>query len=473
MKYTIPEEYYYRLHHIRPRFKNDVENVLIFMATEIAKLQPDDRQSFKEKLNRIIKLYPGNSSKEIKTINNWRTEISSLFGLIEYVDSTAMAGRMSKLLADNQDLIEFFRYFIFYFQYPGGHLKPKQTAELINAGIKFKPASYIIQVLIEGQKRFNGKFGMSKGEAAHCIFNDLRVTRDSRTPSETVDLILENRVNKIEYDQGGDITRYAGDILDYMELADLVKLKPNYKYYLNTANLETIQAFITDTGFFEQYEQFYGQKNVSVQSINETQDDWFAYVNGQLKSSIFEADVISLIEEIGENAEVGAQQSEFIYEVLRKIRESVLAESALKTKEIGDVGETVVLEHEKTKITSLGRGDLVHLILKIPNQFAVGYDIQSVRESGDKKYIEVKTSISRSKLANTSFHMTTNEWSSANTLQNSYYVYRLMISKDDLSLFVIHNPVGKYKEDKVEMIPRDGADIRYSKDSGFWESLLI
>ena len=26
--YKVPDEYYFRIHHVRPRFKDDVENVL-------------------------------------------------------------------------------------------------------------------------------------------------------------------------------------------------------------------------------------------------------------------------------------------------------------------------------------------------------------------------------------------------------------------------------------------------------------
>lgn len=36
--YQVPEKYYFRLHHPRPRFKNDVENVLVYMATNISDL---------------------------------------------------------------------------------------------------------------------------------------------------------------------------------------------------------------------------------------------------------------------------------------------------------------------------------------------------------------------------------------------------------------------------------------------------
>ena len=82
-EYKVPEEFYYRLHHARPRFKSDVESVLLFVAGEISRLQPTPKAEFKEQLNTAIRLYPGNASATEKTINNWRTELSSLFGLIE------------------------------------------------------------------------------------------------------------------------------------------------------------------------------------------------------------------------------------------------------------------------------------------------------------------------------------------------------------------------------------------------------
>ena len=34
-EYKIPDEYYFRIHHVRPRFKGDIENVLIYMAEEL------------------------------------------------------------------------------------------------------------------------------------------------------------------------------------------------------------------------------------------------------------------------------------------------------------------------------------------------------------------------------------------------------------------------------------------------------
>jgi len=472
--YKVPEEFYFRIHHIRPRFKNNVEDVLLFMANEISKLEPVDNEKFKAELNRALRLYPGNASKKEKTINNWRTEISALFGFIEYEGNISEPSRMAKLLVENQDLIEFFRYFLFYFQYPGGHLKPRLTAEFIKEGVRFKPARYIIQVLYEGGRLFkNKKFGISKAETTHCIFNDIRVTRDNRSPKETAKLIIRNRKGGTEYDQGGDVTRYAGDILDYMEIADLIKLRPNYLYYLNTTHLEILQAFIKNDVYFKPYESMYGVGEIATSDITETQGDWFKYVNNKLDSSIFEADILSIIEEIGEKAET-PKESAFIKEVLIKIQKARESKEAVRTKEIGDTGEAIVIEHEKVRLTMLKRKDIIHLVKKIPEAFAVGYDIGSYEGKGNlRRLIEVKTTVSRGRLSARNFQMTPSEWSAADSHRKIYFIYRLMISSQDVSLFLIQDPVGKYKSDLLDMVPREGVNITYSEKSGNWERLLI
>ena len=96
MIYKVPDEYYFRIHHSRPRFKDDVENVLIYMATEIAKITKKDSKEFAAELNNAIRHYPGNGEKTDKTINNWRTEISSIFGLLEFDDEKTKPGSFSK-----------------------------------------------------------------------------------------------------------------------------------------------------------------------------------------------------------------------------------------------------------------------------------------------------------------------------------------------------------------------------------------
>jgi len=103
--YQIPQEYFFRIHHVRPRFKNNVENVLIFLAEEIQNLKQSKCSEFKSNLNSSIRRFPGNFNLTDKTINNWRTEISSLFGF--YIENKEMdltiASQRAIDLAENQD----------------------------------------------------------------------------------------------------------------------------------------------------------------------------------------------------------------------------------------------------------------------------------------------------------------------------------------------------------------------------------
>ncbi|MYB75884.1 MAG: DNA (cytosine-5-)-methyltransferase [Chloroflexi bacterium] len=469
--YQIPDDFYLRIHHSRPRFKNDLENVLLYMASEIAKLREEDRDLFAQKLNAAIKLYPGNASKTEKTINNWRTEIASLLGLVEFQGQKAKPGQMAKFLASKQDLIEFFRHFLFKFQYPGGHLKPRESALLINAKVRFKPAKYLIRVMLEGvQASDNGKFGLSKAEATHCIFNDLRVTRENRTPEETLQIILKNRKDGFGYDNSGDTIRYAGDILDYMRLADLVRYRPNGVFYLNTSQISVLDAFIKNDEYFQPYKKLYSKRGVTASDISKTQDSWFQYVNSKLDTSAFDADALTILEEIAEEKE---DKAEFITEMIKRIRVLSSQGRKVRTRDIGHVGEAIVVQHEKTRLARMDREELVKNVRKIPDHLASGFDILSFEGAGElKRTIEVKTTISKGKLNTDRFHMTPSEWGAAQTFGDAYYVYRLMVSSKDIVLFIIKNPVRQYRDAKIEMSLRDGADITYSEEAGAYEAVL-
>lgn len=472
MRYEIPHERYFRIHHIRPRFKNNVESVLLFLANEISSLKASSKENFKENINKSIRLYPGNYTRKQKTIDNWRTEISALFGFIQYRQDQYQASKMAILLSENQDLIEFFRYFLFYFQYPGGHLKPREIQSQIIKGIKFHPVRYILKLLIIGtEKNKSGKFGITKAEATHCIFNDLEVTRDNRNVQKTIELIESNRESSLTYDQSGDVTRYAGDILDYMELADLVTLKPNYTYYPNMHNIEVFESFLQKGTTFPEYEKLYTKNTLTLEDIKNTQSQWYDYINERLDEDLFSANFITLVE--NDNSD-SSNQTPFIQDLIHKILDDQKNKSA-KTKEIGDVGESIILQHEKNRMKNLSRSDLVHLIQKIPEQYAVGYDIKSflgVCDDFSHIHIEVKTTISKGRINIQSFHMTPNEWSAASTYQDLYFIYRLLLSSQGIRLFVIRNPVRAYKDDLLDMTPRNGVSIKYNERSGEWKELL-
>lgn len=465
--YITPEEYYFRIHHVRPRFKGDIENVLIYMATEISRISELPTNEFTDRVNAAIKLFPGNSHKKIKTINNWRTEISSLFGFILSDSGKSKPGLRAIELASNQDLIESFKTFLFSFQYPGGHIKPHETLKMIEAGIKFKPAQQILKLLQYAEGKTGKRIALTKAEVTHCIFNDLRCTRDNEDVELTWDRIKQNREECIEYDQTGDIVRYAGDIIDYMEIANLLVTYDNKNYYINNLETESIMKFINSTHWFNKYDEMIECRSAQLQEINNYQNEWFEYVNRDISDTDFQTDILALI---ANNSE---EYDELKKASLNLLEEKLKSADTLATKDIGDIGESLVHGHECERIRIGGRQDLIHLIKRIPTQFAVGYDIQSVELDARKRYIEVKTTISSKPLHFNKVHLTPNEWNTADSMKDRYFVYRLMISKKEKKLFILQDPVGLYKKDKIQMVPRDGADIVFDSNiSGEFEELL-
>lgn len=481
-EYKIPEEYYFRIHHVRPRFKGDIENVLIYVAEELARVGEKPTDEFVQAVNNALFQYPGNAHRELKTINNWRTEISALFGFIEHTETTDKPGRRAIELANNQDLVESFKVFLYNFQYPGAHIKPKNVLEQIEAGIRFKPAQYILQLLRFANKDGGNSVGITKFEACHCIFNDLRVTRDNEGVEATWKRINDNRKNKMEYDQTGDVVRYVGDIIDYMEIANLLKTYDSRTYYLNTLEEETIIKFCESTEWFDEYDSMIANRAGDIETVKACVSGWFAYVNRDIQDTDFSTDILAFIandedelKELKKNSHANGRPDlrEFLdrEEALEARVESYM--ESFTTKDIGDIGEGLIHGHECMRVKLGGREDLIHLIKRIPTQFAVGYDISSVELDERKRYIEVKTTISSKPLHFNRIHLTKNEWNTASSTHDRYYVYRLLLSKKERKLFLLQDPVGLYKADKIDMIPSDGADITFDPSKvGEFEELL-
>lgn len=481
-EYRIPDEYFFRIHHVRPRFKGDIENVLIYMAEEISKVGERPTDEFVSAVNAAIYRYPGNAHRELKTINNWRTEISALFGFIEHTATTDKPGRRAIELAERQDLVECFKVFLYNFQYPGAHIKPKNVLEQIEAGVHFKPAQYILKLLRHANKDGGNSIGLTKFEVCHCIFNDLRVTRDNEGVEKTWERILQNRKNGYEYDQTGDVIRYAGDIIDYMEIANLLKTYDSRMYYLNTLEEEAIIKFCESSEWFAEYDVMLKNRNGSMQAVKDCTTGWFSYVNRDIQNTDFATDILAYIASDADElkalkdnitTEQDATVSDLIdrdNELQRRIASNY---DAFTTKDIGDIGESLVHGHECMRVKIGGREDLIHLIKRIPTQFAVGYDISSVELDERKRYIEVKTTISSKPLHFNRIHLTKNEWNTASSTHDRYYVYRLLLSKSERKLFLLQDPVGLYKKDMIDMIPGDGADITFDPQSvGRFEELL-
>lgn len=481
-EYKIPDEYFFRIHHVRPRFKGDIENVLIYVAEEIARVGEKNTEQFIADVNAALFRYPGNAHRKLKTINNWRTEISALFGFIEHTDTTDKPGRRAIELANNQDLVECFKAFLYNFQYPGAHIKPKGVLEQIEYGINFKPAQYILKLLKYANREGGNSVGITKCEVCHCVFNDLRVTRDNESVENTWRRISDNRMQKLTYDETGDVVRYAGDIIDYMEIANLLKTYDSRTYYLNTLEEDSIVKFCESNEWFGEYDVMIRNKSGSMEEVKSCVSGWLSYVNRNMEDTDFSTDILAYIasdEEELRQLKENAKKSDTVGLADLVQRDNVIEKriasyyDVFTTKDIGDIGESLVHGHECMRVKLGGREDLIHLIKRIPTQFAVGYDISSVELDERKRYIEVKTTISSKPLHFNRIHMTKNEWNTANSMHDRYYVYRLLLSKAERKLFLLQDPVRLYKNDKIDMIPSDGADITFDpKQVGEFEELL-
>ena len=471
VKYKIPDKYFFRLHHVRPRFKENREEVLKFVSLSISNLGSLPIEEFKTKLNETLFSFPGNAQATKKTIDNWRTEISALLGFIQLESRNLKPSLTCVRLAHNLYFDEFFNYFLFSFQYPGGHLRSDKVIEQIQAGIKFKPCKFILELLIEGTKLEGKPFYITSEELTQCAFFDTRVTKGKRSAKVVAELILKNRSSKTEYDfnykqlinpktnkipNRGDICRYAGDILDYMYLAKLLDTKGiGYYYYLNTENKPAINYHLDHPTWFNKYDKYYNKKTIINSEITAIEEDWFSYVNK-----------FNNIEEFA--PQLNSVETDQISKMLAEYNKRLSADKKVPTKIIGDYGETLIIGHEYARTKN--KSNRQHLIWKIPTPLGVGYDIQSIEILKKKRYIEVKTSTTRKAISTNSFSLTANEWDSAETLGENYYIYFLVVNDKGKKVFIIQNPVKKYNEGKLKL--NKDYVVKFNDNSGVWENLL-
>lgn len=475
--YQVPDKYWHRIHFVRPRFKSNIENVLLYMANECCRIPKCTCEEYNRRYFNAIKTFPGNIDMADKTLNNWRTEIPALFGFYKEDKelNVTETSKMAVFLHDNQDLTQFLRLFLFSFQFPGGHMKPQDLKDIIHYGIRFKPARTIIQVLMSGNKILSKsgskkEMSLSAEEITYCIFNDIRVTSGEIMPDQIAQTVLNNRKNKVKYynpkdkkslsrrgkaRSKGDMIRYAGDILDYMEIANLLE-KHNGYYSTKGNELSALTAFANDITWFSGYDSFYKKETIETMDLSKIEPLWFEYVNNSMKPDLFKTDICSII---GQDEEIDV--------VFKERIKDIVTSDDKTTKDIGSLGEAIVCGHEKMRLKISGYEKFIRFIQIVDSPtYHPGFDIDSFEADGteDHRYIEVKTTISKQKIQMYGFHMSPNEWRVAGTIKEHYCIYRLMLSEREKILFVLRNPVALYKNDKIEAEPRDGMEIIFSTE---------
>lgn len=475
--YQIPDKFWFRIHFVRPRFKSNIENVLLYMANECCRIPRCSCSEYNKRYFNAIKMFPGNIGMTRKTLDNWRTEIPALFGFYKENKETDITEttQMAVFLHENQDLTQFLRLFLYLFQFPGGHMKAVDVKDIIYNNIKFKPARILIQVLLAGnsilsEQDSSKEMSISAEEATYCIFNDIRVTSGTVSANEIAQTILNNRKNKLKYYNPkdkkirsltgtprtkGDVTRYAKDILDYMEIANLL-IKTNGYYYLKGNEMVAIQNFRDDKTWFKGYDSLYGKKDIETVELTKIEQEWFEYVNNAMRPELFKTDVKAMF-----------CQKNIVDVVFDDRIKEVVASDDRTMKDIGNLGEAMICGHEKMRLKINGYEDFVRLVQIVDSpSYHPGFDIDSYEADGTEahRYIEVKTTISKKKIQMFGFHMSPNEWRVAGTIKEHYCIYRLMLSEQDKILYILRNPVSLYKADQIEAEPRNGMEISFSTE---------
>ena len=450
--YKTPEKHLFPLHMVRPQFKNNLENVLFYMSKEISAF---NGYIEKESLNKIISEFPGNSHATVKTLDNWRTEISAIFGLMQYRHGLGLyASAISKRLAETEDLIEFFKNFSMKIQFPNGMLKPHVNKDLIDHNVNFAPLKFIKDLLTLLEEHDNGQGFITKDELTYVVFDDLRFTSGSLSVSDAKNIIVENRKHNVvyrshefirgfTYESKGDQTRTALDFLDYMQLGNLL-VKKSSKYFLNNIESEFLTYAYTQSGIFDSFSEFYGRE-FDVSELHDVKEAWFDYVN--------DLDFSTSATSLDKFIRTKSEKDEFVLSL------DSGQTTKMTTKDIGDMGEYLVIAHEKNKLKMLGLEHNQHLVQFIPTHLGAGYDVKSMDEMDNQIFIEVKTTLSNHPITQSRISLTKNEWNAAYTHRENYYIYRLIITDESRKLLVMNNPVKLFQEDLVKLSAPKGVEL--------------
>jgi hypothetical protein len=376
-----------------------------------------------------------------KTIQNHRTEMATLLGLILIdEDERVEPSRRVQQLNKTQDFTFFFKTFCHKFQFPNCINKSQETIKHIQHGVRFKPAAFILHMMREGVAKFGNSFSVSGNEVSNLVFNDLRVTTGQRTHSQVLKELIHLRESGVQFEGGSKISQHGREFLGYMTLAGLLKAEDNESHFsLNLQESDSIDYIQSSHEFFE-IPQNYVDSTVVRKEMKKEWITWFDTVSEE-EERAFSATAASL-QTIVEKAESAEEVPAYATPV----------EGSLK--DIGDLGEMAVLKYERAKVAKV-RPDKASLVRRVSNDTSLGFDIQSFDcdDIDVRKLIEVKTTkrifVPSNEKIISFFPMSSNEWAAAKNYKDNYYIYRVFLTSSETRIFIVKNPVQKEAEGTV------------------------
>ena len=444
----------YRCTIIRGKSQKDMDDLLPAYALVIDEICPCLAEEFAEKFNNEFSKYLPVHDRIKKTLDNHRTEISGkLFGMYFFAENGMVyeSERTQKFLKDN-DQPAFFKDICYKMQFPNGSQKIASTvSERISAGISIRPFAFILKLLSIAK---TANIDITKKAIGYYVLNSLDVLQGKASPYEVLEVIAEDRKSGIERAicYPGKASSYCyqhiNEQLNYLELANLIRLKNDGRVVLNSHEEETINCFSDDWDKKPEFDMY--KYDISTdEGRKQLQFDWDRYFS---KISHPNVDFSTKAEAL-----IAEETSE------QKDSEKEKEKQGINLVEFGDEGEEIVFNYEKQRVSSFNQR-LANKVLSLGKTKGIGYDIQSVvAEAGEKaefvKYIEVK-STKRLTVPDTNdnlwvdtINITRNEWVAAQQHGEYYSIFRVYFTKAGIFIFVLSNVAEKLKNGVMQATP--------------------
>lgn len=452
----------YRCTIIRGKSQKEMDDLLPAYAKVIDEICPCRHTDFESLFNNAFQRYLPESERTKKTLDNHRTEISGkLFGMYFLAKDGMVyeSERTHKYLEDN-DQPAFFKDICYKMQFPNGMQKASATvAQRVEDEINIRPNAFVIKLL---QIAETARVDITRKALGYYVLNSLDVLQGHASPYEVLEVISQDQRNGVERDivMPGKASSYThqhiNEQINYLELANLIRITDDKRVLLNPNEKETIDLFAQVYNVRPEFDIY--SYNLNIMEVRkEFQFDWDAYYA-----------------RLSDCASYFETSSEALAFTAAKEEQNETKRQSINFTEFGDEGEALVFEYEKKRVSAFNTR-LVNKVLSLGKTKGIGYDIQSViAEPGDEaefvKYIEVKSTkrltcpdIDDSLWIDT-LNITRNEWIAAHQHRGYYSIYRVFFTRDGIVIFVIEDVAEKIKDGRIQATPMTYR-VDFSNDS--------
>lgn len=445
----------YRCTIIRGKSQDEMDDLLPAYAKVINEICPCAASDFEEQFNQTFMRYLPESDRTKKTLDNHRTEISGkLFGMYFFAEDGMVyeSERTQKFLADN-DQPAFFKDICYKMQFPNGSQKSNTIQERTRDGICIRPNAFLLKLLLIAE---TAKVSISKKEVGYYVLNSLDVLQGKANPYEVLEAISADQKAGISRDirVPGKMSSYnwqhINEQMNYLELANLIRFTDDKRVILNYKEKDTIELFANEWDKKPMFDVYsYDLSTVEKRKIFQFRwDEYFSKLSpcaDKFETSATALIVDTHIKEPPATAEPAPSKTK------------------MNLTKFGDEGEQIVYEYEKKRVATFNQR-LANKVLSLGKTRGLGYDIQSViAEPGDMaeyvKYIEVKSTKRltcpniNNKLWIDTLNVTRNEWVAAQQHKEFFSIFRVYFTRDGISIFVLKNPIQKFKDGQLQATP--------------------